>query len=74
MKKIQSVSGIATTGSGTLINSGSLNGLTKAEAIEAINKQLEADGLGKAIANKLGLQGAAIALFDINPTQLQKHN
>ena len=30
-----------------------------------------ADGLGKAIANKLGLQGAAIALFDINPTQLQ---
>ena len=30
-----------------------------------------ADGLGKAIANKLGLQGVAIALFDINPTQLQ---
>jgi 3-oxoacyl-[acyl-carrier protein] reductase len=30
-----------------------------------------ADGLGKAIASKLGLQGVAIALFDINPTQLQ---
>jgi leucyl-tRNA synthetase len=43
--------GVATTGDGKLINSGSLNGLNKAEAIEAINKQLEADGLGKAARN-----------------------
>jgi leucyl-tRNA synthetase len=43
--------GIATTGDGKLINSGSLNGLNKTEAIDAINKQLEADGLGKAARN-----------------------
>ena len=43
--------GVATTGDGKLINSGSLNGLKKAEAIDAINKQLEADGLGKAARN-----------------------
>ena len=43
--------GVATTGDGKLINSGSLNGLNKAEAIDAINKQLEADGLGKAARN-----------------------
>lgn len=30
-----------------------------------------ADGLGKAIAIKLGLKGATVALFDINATQLQ---
>jgi len=44
-------SGIATTGDGKLINSGSLNGLNKVDAITAINKQLEADGLGKAARN-----------------------
>ena len=43
--------GVATTGDGKLINSGSLNGLNKAEAIAAINKQLEADGLGKSARN-----------------------
>ena len=43
--------GVATTGDGKLINSGSLNGLNKTEAIDAINKQLEADGLGKAARN-----------------------
>ena len=44
-------SGIATTGDGKLVNSGSLNGLTKSDAIAAINKQLEADGLGKSARN-----------------------
>ena len=43
--------GVATTGDGKLINSGSLNGLNKADAIAAINKQLEADGLGKSARN-----------------------
>ena len=43
--------GIATTGDGKLINSGSLNGLKKVDAIAAINKQLEADGLGKSARN-----------------------
>jgi leucyl-tRNA synthetase len=43
--------GIATTGDGKLVNSGSLNGLSKDEAIAAINKQLEADGLGKSARN-----------------------
>lgn len=43
--------GIATTGDGTLVNSGPLNGLRKEEAIAAINKQLEADGLGKSARN-----------------------
>jgi leucyl-tRNA synthetase len=45
------VSGVATTGDGKLINSGSLNGLNKVDAITAINKQLEADGLGKSARN-----------------------
>ena len=45
------VSGVATTGDGKLINSGSLDGLNKGEAIAAINKQLEADGLGKSARN-----------------------
>ena len=45
------VSGVATTGDGKLINSGSLDGLNKAEAIAAINKQLEAGGLGKSARN-----------------------
>jgi len=43
--------GIATTGDGKIINSGSLNGLSKVDAITAINKQLEADGLGKSARN-----------------------
>jgi leucyl-tRNA synthetase len=43
--------GIATTGDGKLINSGSLDGLSKVDAIAAINTQLEADGLGKAARN-----------------------
>ena len=46
-----SVSGVATTGDGKLINSGSLDGLNKTDAIAAINKQLEADGLGKSARN-----------------------
>ena len=43
--------GVATTGDGKLINSGALNGLTKTDAIAAINKQLEADGLGNSARN-----------------------
>jgi leucyl-tRNA synthetase len=43
--------GIATGGDGKLLNSGSLNGLSKAEAIAQINTQLEKDGLGKAARN-----------------------
>jgi leucyl-tRNA synthetase len=43
--------GIATTGDGELVNSGSLNGLTKVDAIAAITKQLEADKLGKSSRN-----------------------
>jgi len=43
--------GVATTGDGKLINSGALNGLNKVDAITAINKQLEADGLGKSARN-----------------------
>jgi len=46
-----SETGIATTGDGKIINSGALNGLSKAAAIAAINKQLEADGLGKSARN-----------------------
>jgi leucyl-tRNA synthetase len=46
-----SETGIATTGDGKVINSGALNGLSKADAIAAINKQLEADGLGKSARN-----------------------
>jgi leucyl-tRNA synthetase len=43
--------GVATTGDGKLINSGPLDGLNKVDAIAAINKQLEADGLGKSARN-----------------------
>ncbi|MSO16832.1 MAG: leucine--tRNA ligase [Candidatus Planktophila sp.] len=43
--------GIATTGDGKIVNSGALNGLSKADAIAAINKQLETDGLGKSARN-----------------------
>ncbi|CAN2187645.1 LeuS Leucyl-tRNA synthetase [Candidatus Nanopelagicaceae bacterium] len=46
-----SATGIATTGDGKLINSGSLNGLTKVDAIAAITKQLESDKLGKSSRN-----------------------
>ena len=44
-------SGIATGGDGVLVNSGPLNGLNKADAIAAINAQLENDGLGKSARN-----------------------
>ena len=43
--------GVATTGDGALINSGSLNGLKKADAIAAITAELEAKGLGSAARN-----------------------
>ena len=46
-----SATGVATTGDGKLINSGALDGLNKVDAIAAINKQLEADGLGKSARN-----------------------
>ena len=46
-----SATGVATTGDGKIINSGALNGLSKVDAIAAINKQLEADGLGKSARN-----------------------
>ena len=46
-----SETGIATVGDGTVVNSGSLNGLNKADAIAAINAQLEKDGLGKSARN-----------------------
>jgi len=46
-----SATGIATTGDGKIINSGVLNGLSKTDAIAAINRQLEADGLGKSARN-----------------------
>ena len=41
-----SVSRVATAGDGVLVNSGSLDGLRKAEAVAAISDQLAADGLG----------------------------
>jgi leucyl-tRNA synthetase len=43
--------GIATTGDGKLINSGSLNGLSKADAITKIVDELAAKDLGKAAKN-----------------------
>ena len=45
------ISGVATVGEGKLINSGSLNGLGKSEAIEKIIAELEAQHLGKAAKN-----------------------
>ena len=45
------ITGVATGGDGVLVNSGSLNGLSKADAISAINAQLEQDGLGKSARN-----------------------
>ena len=44
-------SGLATHGDGVMINSGSLNGLKKVEAIAAITKELEAKSLGKSSRN-----------------------
>ncbi len=44
-------SGIATTGDGFLINSGSLDGLGKADAIDAITARLAAEGRGKPATN-----------------------
>ena len=42
------VTGVALTGEGRMVNSGSLNGLSKARAIERIVKELEAAGTGRA--------------------------
>jgi leucyl-tRNA synthetase len=44
-------SGIATTGDGVMVNSGSLNGLNKADAISKITEELVAKKLGKAAKN-----------------------
>jgi leucyl-tRNA synthetase len=44
-------SGVATHGDGVMINSGTLNGLKKVEAIAAITQELEAKGLGKSSRN-----------------------
>ncbi|WP_062378556.1 leucine--tRNA ligase [Demequina pelophila] len=44
-------SGVATTGDGTLVNSGSLDGLAKAEAIAAIIAELDAAGTGAEAVN-----------------------
>jgi len=46
-----SETGIATTGDGTLINSGSLNGLSKGDAITKIIEELAAKELGNAAKN-----------------------
>jgi len=46
-----SESGVATTGEGTLVNSGSLDGLDKAAAIAAITAELEAAGAGRVATN-----------------------
>jgi len=42
------VTGVALTGEGRLVNSGSLNGLSKTRAIEKVVKELEAAGTGRA--------------------------
>jgi leucyl-tRNA synthetase len=44
-------SGVATTGEGTLINSGPLNGFSKSDAIQKIAELLEAEGKGKKTKN-----------------------
>ncbi|WP_062133038.1 leucine--tRNA ligase [Demequina aestuarii] len=44
-------SGVATTGDGTLINSGDLDGMDKVQAIAAITARLDADGRGRASTN-----------------------
>ncbi len=43
--------GVATGGDGELVNSGSLNGLSKDEAIKKITQELAAKGLGKGAKN-----------------------
>lgn len=45
------VSGIPTTGEGTLMNSGPLNGLSKSEAIPAAIKMVEEQGTGEKFVN-----------------------
>ncbi|MCX6419014.1 MAG: leucine--tRNA ligase [Actinobacteria bacterium] len=45
------ISGVATPGDGVLINSGSLNGLGKAEAIAKITAELQSQGRGQAAKN-----------------------
>ena len=45
------VTGVATAGDGTLINSGSLNGLAKDDAISKIIEELAAKNLGKSAKN-----------------------
>ncbi len=44
-------SGVATTGDGALVHSGPLDGLAKAQAIEAITARLSEQGLGAAAVN-----------------------
>ncbi|WP_234988009.1 leucine--tRNA ligase [Demequina sp. NBRC 110056] len=44
-------SGVAAAGDGTLINSGDLDGLSKAEAIAAVVERLAGDGVGEASTN-----------------------
>jgi leucyl-tRNA synthetase len=46
-----SATGVATTGDGALVNSGSLNGLKKVDAIASITAELEAKGLGNSARN-----------------------
>ena len=46
-----SATGVATTGDGAIVNSGSLNGLKKVDAIAAITAELEAKGLGSSARN-----------------------
>ncbi len=45
------LTGVATSGDGVLINSGSLNGLDKAAAIAQVTEELAAGGLGKSAKN-----------------------
>ena len=45
------LTGIATSGDGVLINSGSLNGLDKTAAIAKVTEELAARGLGKSAKN-----------------------
>ncbi len=45
------VSGVALAGEGVMVNSGSLNGLSKSDAIAKITAELDAKGLGKPAKN-----------------------
>jgi 3-oxoacyl-[acyl-carrier protein] reductase len=58
-------------GNASIINNGTMNMVENDFEGRVAIVTGGADGLGKAIAIKLGMKGAAIALFDINPTQLQ---